>query len=149
MPDDAELDFDKAKPVNVNAKKAVSFFVGEAEDKFIENEAINDLVEYAFSLKATLEEVEKKYKQAADEIKKRLDADKMEGKKVVKDFGDRKVILTRRQGSVRVDYEAYIRDVVGEREVKDLETQKDLVKRGAAESKYMTLGKDSISMEIL
>jgi hypothetical protein len=146
---DEELDFDKAKPINENAKKAVTFFVGEAEAKFIENEAINDLVEYAFSLKATLEEVEKKYKQASDEIKKRLDADKMEGKKVVKDFGDRKVILTKRQGSVKVDYEQYIKDVVGEKDWKDLETQKDLVRRGTAESKYMSVNKDSISMEIL
>ena len=145
MDTEQEVPFGFEKP---NDQKIIEFFKGEADDTFIEQEQLVDVVEYAFSLKATIEEAEGKYKKAADEIKRRLDADKMQEKKLIKDFGDRKCILTKKAGSAKVDYEKYITDMIGEKSVTELAAMKQDAKDGR-ETKYVTLGKSSVSLEIL
>ena len=147
MNDEDMIDPSKLQVPNENAQKVITFFKGEADEKFIEQEQLVDVVEYAFSLKATIEEAEEKYEKAVAEIKRRLDADKLESK-VVKDFGDRKCILTPKDGSAKVDYEKYITDMIGEKSVTELAAMKQDAKDGR-ETKYVTLGKPSVSLEIV
>ena len=132
-----------------NVKEAVKFFRGEDDDQFIEKEAIADLVEYAYSLAQAKKDVDAKLEKAKDEIKKRLKAEAMEGKKQIQAFGTRQVILTKKNGASKVDWERYVSDVCGEVAVKELLDAKDGVSDGSSTSKYVTIGKPSVSLEIL
>lgn len=130
------------------AKETVRFFKGEDADDFIEKEQLADLVAYAHSMKKTLDDVEAKYNKAKEEIKKRLITD-MTGKKLVKDFGDNQVILTKKAGSVKFDAEKYIIEVCGAADWKKIEETKEMVKADKVTSPYFTTEKGSTSIEIV
>ena len=126
-------------------EKIVGFFKGEASEKFIEQEEMVTLVAYAYSLKETLEDVKAKHEKAIEEIKRRLDADKMEGKKVVKDFDERKVILSKSNGAAKVDWESWSRTLIGDKDVDNLLHAKE----NRIEHKHITFGKDVVRCEIV
>jgi hypothetical protein len=132
-----------------NAKKAVQFFAGEDCEDFVEKEALADLVAYAASMKKTLEDVQEKYEKAKEEIKKRLSPEMGASKKLVQDFGDNQVILSRRAGSVKFDAEAYITGELGENAWKELEATKKLVQEGSHTSPFFQRGKESLSVEVI
>jgi hypothetical protein len=138
----------KPKPED-NVKEAVKFFRGEDDEAFIEKEALEDLVEYAFSMAQTKKDVDAKLEKAKDEIKKRLKADSMEQKKQIQAIGNRQVILTKKNGSAKIDWEQYVSDMMKPEAVKELLDAKEAVSDGTSTSKYVTLGKPSISLEIL
>lgn len=128
--------------------KTVRFFKGEDADDFIEKEQLADLVAYAHSMKKTLDDVEAKYNKAKEEIKKRL-VGEMQGKKLVKDFGDNQVILTKKAGSVKFDAEKYIIEVCGAADWKKIEETWEMVKADKVTSPYFTTEKGSTSIEIV
>ena len=130
------------------AAKTVRFFKGEDADDFIEKEALADLVAYAHSMKKTLDDVEAKYTKAKEEIKKRLIGE-MQGKKLVKDFGDNQVILTKKAGSVKFDAEKYIIEVCGAAEWKKIEETKEMFQKDQVSSPFFTKGKESVSIEVV
>jgi hypothetical protein len=129
-------------------KEVVRFFAGEGTDDFIEKEALADLVAYAASMKQSFDEIERKYEAAKNEIKKRLEGE-MTGKKLIKDFGDNQVILSKRSGSVKFDAEGYIKEQMGDKTWAEIEQTKEEVKAGKMESRYFTQGKDSVSIEVI
>ena len=130
------------------AKETVRFFKGEDTDDFIEKEALADLVAYAHSMKKTLDDVEAKYSKAKEEIKKRL-VGEMQGKKLVKDFGDNQVILTKKAGSVTFDAEKYIIEVCGAADWKKIEETKEMFAKDQVSSPFFTKGKESVSIEVV
>jgi hypothetical protein len=132
-----------------NAKKAVQFFAGEDCEDFIEKEAIADLVAYAVSMKKTLDDVQEKFEKAKEEIRKRLLPELGQQKKLVQDFGDNQVILSRRAGSVKFDAQAYITGELGENAWKELEATKKLVQDGTHTSPFFQRGKESVSVEVI
>lgn len=136
-------------PVSEPSKAAetVRFFKGEDADDFIETEKLADLVAYAHSMKKTLDDVEAKYNKAKEEIKKRL-VGEMQGKKLVKDFGDNQVILTKKAGSVKFDAEKYIIEVCGAADWKKIEETKEMFQKDQVSSPFFTKGKESVSIEI-
>lgn len=137
-----------AKERERSHEKIVPFFAGEDCADFIERESLLDLAEYAHSMKKTLEDVEKKYKAAVDEIKKRLKVETL-SKKHIENLGERQILVTKRAGSVSFDAEKYIRATFNDAAWKELEETKALVKDGKAESPYFTRGKESVAVEIV
>ena len=137
------------KPVSDGAKEVTAFFAGEGDDDFIEKEALADLVAYAKSMKDTLKDVETRYEKAKDEIKKRLKVDSMEEKKAIHNFGDHQVVVTRKNGQTKVDWEKYVEDELGRKTLDELLSAKESVAKGESTSSYITVGKPSISLEIL
>lgn len=137
-------------PVSEPSKAAetVAFFKGEDADDFIEKELLVDLVAYAHSMKKTLDDVEAKYSRAKEEIKKRL-VGEMQGKKLVKDFGDNQVILTKKAGSVKFDAEKYIIEVCGAADWKKIEETKEMFAKDQVSSPFFTKGKESVSIEVV
>lgn len=129
------------------AKETVRFFKGEDADDFIEKELLVDLVAYAHSMKKTLDDVEAKYTKAKEEIKKRLVCE-MTGKKLVKDFGDNQVILSKKSGSVKFDAEKYIIETCGAATWKEIEETREMFKADKVTSPFFEKGKDSVSIEI-
>ena len=126
----------------------VRFFKGEDADDFIETEKLADLVAYAHSMKKTLDDVEAKYTKAKEEIKKRL-VGEMQGKKLVKDFGDNQVILTKKAGSVKFDAEKYIIETCGAATWKEIEETKEMFAKDQVSSPFFTKGKESVSIEVV
>lgn len=147
MSDEEEISLEDLE--KSGAEQVKQFFAGEAEEDFVEKQDLETLVQFYASIKATKDQAEKHLKEAGDKIKRLLNADRMEEKKVSKQIGGHTVLLTRRAGSVKIDYERYIVDVVGEKELQQLQAEKEAVKRGELESKYIEVGKDSVSLEVI
>ena len=127
-------------------KEIVKFFAGEANTKeFIEQNDLAVTVELAKSLKKTIEDAEKQYKECADKIKAALDADRMEEKKLIRDFQGNKVILTKKNGRATIDWETWAIDLIGQKDVTSLL----LAKEARSESKYIKYGADTVSLEIV
>jgi hypothetical protein len=132
-----------------NAREIVRLFAGEDCEDFIEKEAIADLVAYAASMKKTLEDVQEKYECAKEEIRRRLLPEMGTQKKLVQDYGDNQVVLSRRAGSVKFDAEAYITGELGENAWKELEATKKMVQDGTHTSPFFQRGKESLSVEVI
>lgn len=62
--------------------------------------------------------------------------------------GEWVAVLKSKSGRVDIDWEEWAADVVGEKEVKELFAIRDQVKKGVAGSKYITMGKNSISVDV-
>lgn len=131
--------------------KIVKFFSGEGDDAedIIKRETLTDLVAMSFSLQKTEEEIAEKRKKLNDEIKRQLDADKIARGKTVKAFDERQVILTKKAGRTEIDYEKYITEECSPEAWNELQQVLDEVKGGKVTSKYVKVGKESVSLEII
>ena len=72
-----------------------------------------------------------------------------EEKKKIHTFDNHQVIVTRKNGSAKVDWERYVSDTLGEKELASLLGSRDAVSKGEATSAYISVGKPSISVEIV
>lgn len=145
----SEIDEDDIEVEPSRPAKIKQFFAGEAEAKLVETEELPKLVEFYASLKETERQVKEHLEKTSARIKQLMDADKLEVKKFSQSIAGHTVILTRRDGSVKVDWEQYVADMVNDQAVKELQAIKEAVKRGEAESKYVTVGKESVSLEVI
>jgi len=110
---------------------------------------INELVRYAYEMKQQKEECEKEYKLSMDKIKSTWKLDKMEGRKKTVPVEGYDIIVTKRNGSVKFDYEKFIEDELGADAVGEIEQIKTLAKEGKADSKYIEVGEGSVAVEIV
>ena len=110
---------------------------------------LEEHLEYAYSMKQQKEEAEKEYKLSMDRIKDLMKVDGVERKREILTAGDFNLIVMKRSGQVKIDWERYVVDTVGEPAMKELEALKALAKEGKADSKYITVGKEVVSCEIV
>lgn len=124
-------------------KKIVEHFSGPKE------RSVQELIQYAYEMKQQREEAEKEYELALEKIKSALKVDKIEGKKSIVPADGYDVVVSKRNGQVKFDYDKFIEDEIGGDAVGEIERIKTLAKEGKADSKYIKVGKEVIAVEIV
>lgn len=144
MSDEDEIELTAPPPPEI-----VQFFSGEANPEFIATAELETLVAFYASVKLTSKQAGEHRDRAGARIKELLKADSIEEKKSVQKVGKWSVIISRREGACKIDYEKYIEDHIGPEALKELAEMKDLVKRGKGQSKYVTQADESVVLEVL
>lgn len=129
------------------AQQVVKHFM--AEKDISKERTTEELLAYAYDMKQQKEEAEKEYKLTMDKIKGIFKLDAMDQKKVSISAGDFNLLVSKRSGSCKVDWETYVADQMGDKAVKELEQTKALVREGKATSKYIEVGKEVLAVEIV
>ena len=140
-------EFENLAPVS-NAEKIVKHFTQNPKLKEGEK-TLEQHLEYAFQMKQQKDEAEKEYKLSMEKIKDLMKVDSIKGKREIMTAGDFNLIVMKKAGNCKIDYERYIEEVVGQEANKELEKLKALVKEGKADSKYITVGKEVVSCELV
>lgn len=131
--------------------KIVKFFSGEGDDveEIIKRETLTDKVALCYQWEKTITDLQKNVDELRKDIKKQTDAENLPRGRHVKPFDERSVILTKKAGSVSILWEEFVADQMKPETVKELKDIADQVKAGKVTSKYVKIGKESTSMEIV
>jgi len=129
------------------AGEVVGFFT--KDKKASAERTIEDELAYAYEMKLQRDEAEKEYKLSMDRIKSAMKVDGVTGKRQILTAGDYNLIVMKKSGAVKIDWEKWAEDVVGPAAVKELEAAKALVREGKADSKYVSVGKEVVSCELV